>query len=209
MKRNSNLNISEHLTNKYWDYGNQILYDICKKNFLHNRDKLILTKVLFIGRVYAAAIERRKNKKIENIDNNSFYIKKVLPAFKKSKLDHHLLHLKNIKLNSETITEILEVHFYLMSELSKLTELDKRSFCSKYLHFHLPNLYFLYDNRSVKALRKYKSRVSKDLNQIPKLKNVDKHYANFYCKCFELKIEIEKTHNTKLSPRQLDNILLY
>ena len=50
---------------KFFDYfcrSVMILYHLCKDNFQHEQEDVILTKVLFIGRIYAAAIERRKNK---------------------------------------------------------------------------------------------------------------------------------------------------
>ena len=62
MKNISELDITSYKTSKYWDFGNNILYHLCKDNFQHEQEDVILTKVLFIGRIYAAAIERRKNK---------------------------------------------------------------------------------------------------------------------------------------------------
>ncbi len=57
------LNITKHKQSKSWDLGNKILYDMCKNNFAHKNNGVIIAKVLFIGRIYAAAIERRKKKR--------------------------------------------------------------------------------------------------------------------------------------------------
>ena len=123
-----------------WDFSNKILYDLCRNNDLHNKDEIILTKVLFIGRIYAAAVERRRNKKDEI--NDDFYIKTIIPTFKKSELDRHLEKLKNFdKITISNIPDILEAHHYLTSILKNITKLNKRSFSSKYLHFHLPELF--------------------------------------------------------------------
>ena len=46
-------------TNK-WDFGNKVLYNMCKKNLYHNDPDIIVGKVWIIERSYAAAIERRK-----------------------------------------------------------------------------------------------------------------------------------------------------
>ncbi len=190
-----------------WDFGNQFLYTLCRNNFTHDKDDRILTKVLFIGRIYAAATERRKNKTSDINDN--FYIDTVAPTFRKSKLDIRLMKLKQIKnVSVDNISEVLEVHHYLTTTIKTITALDKRSFSSKYLHFHLPNIFFIYDSRVVKALRQYKCKVPKDLEYLIKLSNVDKEYAKFFCKCFDLKKQIDIKHKTNLSNRQLDNVLI-
>ena len=190
-----------------WDFGNKILYDLCKDNFFHDQDDKTLTKVLFIGRIYAAAVERRKNKKDEISDD--FYIDTVEPTFRMSNLDRHLGELLKVhNLTVDNIQLILQTHNYLMSMLNSITDLDKRSFCSKYLHFHLPDLFFIYDSRVLSALRNFISRVPKDLNHILHSENIDKEYATFFCKCFELKRQIEKHYDMSITNRQFDNILI-
>lgn len=190
-----------------WDFGNAILYKLCKDNFKHDLDEHIITKVLFIGRIYAAAVERRKNK--SNDINDNFYTDTVAPTFRKSKLDNKLLDLKNLKTEKvENIKSVLQTHNYLTSMLQKITALDKRSFSSKYLHFHLPELFYIYDSRAVKALRQFTSQVPKDLKHILDLDNIDNEYAKFYCKCFDLKRQIKTQFNIDLTNRQLDNLLI-
>ena len=190
-----------------WDFGNKILYDLCCDNFKHDKDEQILTKVLFIGRIYAAAVERRKNK---NYDiNDDFYIDTIAPTFRQSTLDNHLENLKLCEnLTTDNIQQILETHSYLTTELKKITDLEKRSFSSKYLHFHLPNLFFIYDSRAVNALRTFKVKISNELRIISKLGTVDNEYANFFCKCFTLRHEIQNKYNLTLTNRQLDNLLI-
>lgn len=190
-----------------WDFGNAILYKLCKDNFKHDTDTYILTKVLFIGRIYAAAVERRQIKS-QNINDN-FYTDTVAPTFRKSKLDDKLSDLKTINSeNIESIKSVLQTHHYLTSMLQKITALDKRSFSSKYLHFHLPNLFYIYDSRAVSALRQYTSRVPEDLKHILELGKIDIEYAKFYCKCFDLKRQIRNQFNINLTNRELDNLLI-
>lgn len=190
-----------------WDFGNSILYKLCNDNFQHKNDEHILTKVLFIGRIYAAAVERRKNKTTEI--NDDFYIDTVAPTFRRSELDNKLSDLKTIKtVNIENLKSVLQTHYYLTNMLQKITALDKRSFSSKYLHFHLPDLFYIYDNRVVTALRQFTSQVPHDLQFVLKTENIDNEYAKFYCKCFDLKRQIKAQFKVDLTNRQLDNLLI-
>jgi len=191
----------------FWDHGNNLLYKLCKDNFSHTNDETILTKTLFIGRIYAAAIERRKNTNGEGNDN--FYKDKIIKTFKESELDNKLSELRNYKeVNNENILMILQTHKYLINELHKITELNKRSFCSKYLHFHLPELYFIYDSRSVSSLSKFKISAPKELQSIIKNGGFDSEYAKFYCKCYVLKKDIKKQLGLDLTTRQLDKLFI-
>jgi hypothetical protein len=190
-----------------WDFGNNILYKMCMENFEHKKHEHILAKVLFIGRIYAAAIERRKTE--ENEINDNFYFNKVVPTFMKSELD---IMLKTLKVYSiiteENIPLILNTHHYLMQILKGITNLDKRSFCSKYLHFHLPSLFFIYDSRANKALKKISTQVPKELIENKRLESVDNEYSKFFYKSFVTKRNIEENFNTKISIRHFDNILI-
>jgi len=191
-----------------WDFGNKILYDLCYNNFNHSEPQHTLTKVLFIGRIYSAAVERRKKQDTEINDN--FYIETVEPTFRTSQLDTYLSELtKNcISVSKQTIQEILEAHFYLTTLLKTITNLEKRSFSSKYLHFHLPDLFYIYDSRTSRALRKFKVEIPNDLQHILTLNKVDKEYATFACKMFSLKCKIQDEYNITLTNRELDNLLL-
>lgn len=190
-----------------WDFGNGILYKMCKEHFSHKQDDQILAKVLFIGRIYSAAVERRKNKADEI--NDDFYLDVVIPTFKNSELDKRLSALNAIKKPSTNdLPLILQTHHYLTSTLYKITGLDKRSFSSKFLHFHLPHLYFIYDSRALTGLRTFISRVPREFAPVISFKNVDEEYAKFYCKCFEVKRQIEGSYKTIITNRQFDNILI-
>lgn len=199
--------VEKALENNIWHYGNDILYKMCQDNFEHIKNEHILTKVLFIGRIYAAAIERRKT---ENNDiNDNFYVDSVLPTFKNSHIDTFLKELKkveNVKICN--IKDCLEVHYYLTKTINKITNLNKRSFVSKYLHFHLPELFYIYDTRAVDTIRQFISKVPNELKFNVDSQNADLEYAKFYCKCFELKRQIKNKFSIELTNRQLDNLLI-
>ena len=198
-------NIEKHKTSP-WDFGNRVLYDLCKENFNHQDASKILSKVWLIGRAYSAALERRKKKKSIN---DNFYIDEVLPAFVKSKIDVYLNDLRQYnELTIEILPKILKVHSYLTQLTKSITLLEKRSFSSKYLHFHLPNLFFIYDSRVVGSLRQFIDRVPIAMEMILHSDDIDREYAKFVCKSFVIIEDIKKQYNIELTPRQFDNILI-
>jgi len=191
--------------------SNQTLYDLCTENFDHDTPEKILAKTVIIGRTYAVALDRGKDKnketaKIPKYINDDFYQKKVVPLFLKSKIDNLLFKLKSIDQIPESVDEILAVHFYLTNHLKKINKENKRSFCSKYLHFHLPGLFFIYDSRADNAINKIVS--SKGPKSVTKVKRQDKQYADFFYKAQFLQKAIYDETSILLTPRQLDNYLL-
>ena len=194
--------------NTEWDLGNKILYDLCKNYPKHNEIDKIIAKCLLIGRVYAAALERRPKKEDEL--NDDFYLDKVGVIFKKSDIDNKLLTLSKIDFGNEnTIINILEIHSFLNDLTKKITNgMYKRSFASKYLHFHFPDLFFIYDSRAIKSISKFKIRLSNKTYQELRNKDVDYDYAIFYLKCIEVKKILENIYEDNLSLRHFDNVLM-
>jgi hypothetical protein len=189
-----------------WDFGNGVLYDLCKANFFHQDTDKILSKVWLIGRTYSAAIERRRNKVTIN---DNFYIGKVVPAFKISMIDSFLVDLKkHNELTIDNLPLILNAHNYLTRLTASITDLEKRSFSSKYLHFHLPNLFFIYDSRVVSSLRQFIDRVPKSMDYLLESDSIDNEYAKFVCKCFIVRSKIKDKYQIELTTRQFDNILI-
>ena len=188
-----------------WDFGNKILYDLCSNYPDHKEVEVVIAKMLFIGRIYAAAIERRKTKSDINDD---FYIDKVAPTLINSELDSKLHSLSNSALEEEKILDMLVVHKYLSDLFNTLTGLDKRSLSSKYLHFHKPLLFFIYDSRAVSGLRTFISRVPPKYKQVLASKDIDIEYGKFFVKAYSVKTEIEEKLSKDLTPRQFDKILI-
>lgn len=188
-----------------WDFGNKILYDLCSACPDHKKTDVVIAKILFIGRIYAAAIERRKTKTDINDD---FYIDKVAPTIISSQLDSKLQSLDNKELNEQNISDILALHKYLSDLFNSLTGLDKRSLSSKYLHFHKPHLFFIYDSRAMGALRSFISKIPSQYAEILKIKDIDLEYGKFFVKAYTVKNKLEGILGTKLTLRQFDKILI-
>lgn len=187
-----------------WDLGNEVLYTLCRENPKHKLDEAIIAKIWLIGRTYAAAIERRKNAK-EGSD--SFYERIVTKSVKNSKIDEWLADLPGKIVNPwEELGSAITVHKRLMDLFATLTGLEKRALASKYLHFHRPDVFFIYDSRAKTAL----SKLTPNISHIPniKRKESDKEYLLLVRRCLWLKENIEKRHSVVLTPRQIDKILL-
>ena len=86
--------------------------------------------------------------------------------------------------------------------------MNKRSFASKYLHFHLPKLFFIYDTRAVSALKKIVPVLPVEIKKYYKTLNFDSDYTDFLFRCLYLQKIIASEHNIILSPREIDNLLL-
>src|SRR5579863_1312399 len=198
--------IEKATANADWDLGNQILYDMCKHNFLHDSTGTIIAKTWLIGRSYAVALERRNTS--DNLSNDDFYVNKIVPLFKESFVDDSLKALALIpEINNENVEKCLKLHFELMYKIKGITGLNKRSFCAKYLHFHLPDIFFIYDSRALGALIKIFLKYSiKNISQIPH--NNDLEYLIFCRKCLHLIREIKETYGILLTNRKLDKVLL-
>ncbi len=187
-----------------WDVGNNALYDLCRTRPSHAKAEDVIAKIWLIGRSYAAAIERRRDKSETNDD---FYVDVVAPMIVNSQIDSWLADARVHEKPSEKSLEImLRVHHETMSLFCEVSGLEKRSLASKYLHFHVPQLFYIYDSRAIVGLRhlsKYTGRASRSGLR------ADGEYRKFCEKCLSLQMHIENNYSVSLSPRELDNLLLF
>jgi hypothetical protein len=194
--------------NQYTDVlFNRVLYDMCKNYPSHDNEKHTESKILIIGRAYSASLDRRTDKSIKTEDLYAL----VAHQLKESDLDDRIekLSSKNLsdistRTNDEIINQVLELHGAFMSILESCVKMNKRSLASKYLHFHLPELFFLYDSYAVQELRGIYPRLKV---QIPDI-SCDREYATFYHKMLIFRNEIKAQYEYSLNPRKLDQLLL-
>lgn len=205
MKLISKKQIDECIKPKAWDLGNKTLYKLCEDNFDHSTTEKIVAKTWLIGRSYSVALERVRDKKYAS---DNFYIERVAPEFKKSNIDYLINELKLLEVNSDNSSKILELHFYLIKIIRSITYMDKRSFASKYLHFHLPKLFFIYDTRAVSALKKIVPVLPVEIKKHYKTLDFDSEYTDFLFRCLFLQNSIASEYGIILSPREIDNLLL-
>ena len=189
-----------------WTFGNDILYRMCAEHPRHNNDEEIVGKIWLIGRSYAASIERRP-KATEG--NDDFYFEKVAPVMRGigNELDSNIEELKNDgKSIIADFSLIIETHELLQEAFEEITELKKRSLASKYLHFHVPSKFFIYDSRANRRIREIVHKpfdFSIDMQE--KAKN---EYRTFAYRMLELARLWRDELGHEPSPRELDTFLL-
>lgn len=186
-----------------WTYGNEILYRMCRESPDHTNVPEVIAKVWLIGRSYAAAIERRK---IRFESGDAFYVDKVGPGLVASDIDRWLADARQCDPTLDaSLATLLEAHWRLTGLFSALSGLEKRSLASKYLHFHVPALFYIYDSRAVAAMRRLTRVVGTVLHDY---RPSDPDYAAFATKCRCLARHVHDEYGRQLTPRQLDTLLL-
>jgi len=189
-----------------WRVGNRVLYDLCRTHPRHVDDAVIIAKVLLIGRVYSATLERGRGATVgDDISNERFYTDHVAKTLRTSDLDDKLRRLGSAKeINESNVGRVLDVHRYLVDLFETLTRKEKRSLASKYLHFHRPHLFFLYDSPANRGI----SRFRVPAHSIDAPASSDAQYATFVAKAIGLREYVAAKFHTTLTLRQLDRLLL-
>jgi hypothetical protein len=201
MRRITQKDIDAIRTPWVWDLGNRILYDMCRTHPGHSKDDEIVAKIWLIGRSYAASIERRPNAKHTGDD---FYETVVAPKMRNKPIDSWLGSIQQT--DKPGSAETVEIHKKLMDLFHSITCMDNRSLASKYLHFHKPDAFFIYDSRARQAITKVVPR----LNEIPELETdvFDLEYRDFVRRCVWLRDNVQKALGAELTPREIDKLLL-
>lgn len=193
-------------TNSRWEYGNSVLYRMCEEEPEHKEIDVIVGKIWLIGRSYAAAIERRKNAVVVGDD---FYYDELAPKLLEigPELDDRITKLRKSKgLILDDIKLVLSTHKFLMDIFYELTGLEKRSLASKYLHFHCPEKFFIYDSRARVGIGKLVKRPNKGI--LTDVSNCDPEYGDFVCRMLELQEYLDEQLGVYELPRKLDGFLL-
>jgi len=186
-----------------WSLADLTLYDLCQEHWGHSDLLEVVAKLLLIGRAYGVAPERRPNATQFLTD---FYRDHLAVALMTSDLDSLLSPLRSTRrLTDSELPAVLAVHSSLLRIFKSATGHSNRSLASKYLHFHVPDLFPMYDSYAVKALASWKprSRPSRAVHG-----ESDPEYKRFVLKWLDLRDSLEHDHGTLLTPRQLDRILL-
>ncbi|MDP2858671.1 MAG: hypothetical protein Q8P50_11935 [Bacillota bacterium] len=187
-----------------WDLGNAVLYDLCRQHPGHLDTDAVLAKVWLIGRAYAAPIERCA-RSTGAPRNEQFYTERAVPAIVASPLDAWLERLTGVALTWESVPDILSVHHDLTVLFTRISGCAQRSLASKYLHFHRPDLFFLYDSRATEAARK--KCVTPRPVEMRGLE-ADSEYSLFVRRCMCVRDALRAAGGDLHDPRAIDRLFL-
>lgn len=107
--------------------------------------------------------------------------------------------------STQSWSTLIQVHHRTTQLFKAISGLDKRSLASKYLHFHVPHLFYIYDSRAVEAISRIRGLVGRSGGAALK---ADSEYEKFAGKCLSLQLFIEDQYGIRMKPRDLDNLLL-
>ena len=186
-----------------WDLGNEVLYRLCESHPAHRSKQEIVAKVWLIGRSYAASIERRKP---DGLDTESFYSGAVVDAMRSSSIDSQLAEIDSVRSiqNHADIETALKVRADLTKTFSGASGKANRSLASKYVHFHRPHFFPIYDSRANGKIREIvEGRVSRGFPE------GDSEYRSFVARSVVLRRWVTAKFGLELGPRDLDRVLLH
>jgi hypothetical protein len=208
---------------EHYDYGNEVLYQMCLENPRHDDLRIVEGKFWLIGRSYAAAIERKAG--------SDFKLSQGLLGVKNSdptcfdRLDASIENLHEIgRIDDDSLLNVIIVHKQIVELIKDIirngggddegVKISKRSLASKYLHFHAPNAFFIYDHKVIKELTsKVSLRIVKQKYplygelHIDQRKDIDKEYADFLFRVLYLRDFVLRDFCQDITPRWLDTFL--
>lgn len=174
---------------------------MCGANPGHEQDQIIIGKIWLIGRTCAAAIERRRT--TEGALGDAFYETVVATKIRESQIDSWFDAVRSSE--ADDLALHFEVHRDVMELFRTISGLDKRSLASKYLHFHFPQHFYIYDSRAQNVISELTKPVGK---RVPNLREHDNMYTRFSLRCRSLHQRLEMQIGTPLSIREFDKVLL-
>jgi hypothetical protein len=193
-------------------YGNHVLYKMCKARPEHTDPKIVGSKIWIIGRAYAATIERQGKKRTKKDEDEHDHVASIIY---REPIDDWIKNVSSIhKLTSKNIEKSLECHKNMVELLKPFTRKKKRSlrsFVSKYLHFHKPLAFFIYDSRATARIKDAIKQLSNRKQHFKFPRGYDDTYAAFCARCIYYRDEFLEKHlrrKVKVTPRVLDMWLL-
>ena len=190
------------LTSNEWTLADKVLYDLCERYPSHSASDEVIAKVWLIGRGYAAPIERGRS---GAMSSERFYSAVVAPAVLHSSIDQYLAQVDLYRCceDPSDAEVVLAIHATLMKAFHAASGRANRSLAAKYLHFHRPLFFPIFDSRASAAIRVMTSgRVQGDF---PK---GDSEYRAFVARFVALRHWILVNHDLIMTPRAIDRVLL-
>jgi hypothetical protein len=180
-------------------FGNEVLYRMCRERPLHDDMDTIQSKIVLIGRITGASLERGVRPGLR--------MSEVAQTISRSDLDQHIERLNALdRPTDDNLSVLLEAHQYLTDLLESITGVRKRVLASKYLHFHAPQAVFIFDSKADLMLRR---QMPKRNHPIKFLGVYDKKFEAFALRCIYYRDHVlEPALGACATPRKIDMQLL-
>lgn len=181
--------VTDVLASAFLDPQRRALYDLCFQHGDHLREAVTAEKLRRIVRLYA------------EYDGCSLSPEAVAQRLGRSGVDSWF----GLLASAEALdpAQLLETHHRMMAVFADLSDVEARSLASKYLHFHFPELFYIYDTvvASV-AARLVGDECASEGSPAP-----DPVYARHMACCRRLTQQLAPQLGRRLSPRELDPVL--
>ena len=181
-----------------FDLGPAVLYRLCRRYPDHQNSRKVSAKIWLIGRSMAAPLERSLGIRGTIVDKYH----RVARAMRRSGIDSLLRRMRGREPRQiDDLSAPLRAHERVLKALRPLSHRDARSFVAKYLHFHAPAWFFIYDSVAREALRALQPR--------PRMPNGlasigDSRYRDFVVRAWRQRATLAELSPPLLSPRGLD-----
>lgn len=183
--------ITNALAESILDARLRALYELCFMHRHHLRGDIVADKLRMLVRLCA---ER-------GIVMNDFSPEYVAHRLGRADVDRWFGGLATAE--KLDVALLLEVHKHMMRVFDDLGETEARSLASKYLHFHFPELLFVFDSRVEAAAI---ALGEGDCGYLA-LTEHDPAYGRFYACARKLVDKMTPMVGRRLSPRELDRVL--
>ncbi|MBI5329783.1 MAG: hypothetical protein HZB71_04125 [Betaproteobacteria bacterium] len=178
--------ITDALAASIRDPRQRALYDLCFMHRGHYKDEIIADKLRLIARLYQDPLQSPEY---------------AAHRLARSAVDHWFGSLATAEELEASL--LLEAHKRVMDLFADQGEERSRSLASKYLHFHFPELFYVYDPEVERLAREI---VGGDCGFLS-LAEFDPAYGRFHACCRKLAERLIPEVGRRLSPRELDRVL--
>lgn len=188
-----------HEENYYYRFLEEHIVALCKKYPKHTNQDKVYAKIALVNRAYKVNIEKRKV-------GAELRLAECLIA--DSKIDDMIRRLRSVReFNESTFYTIVEKHGEFVHLCKKPLGIRANSFCSKYLHFHLPSIIPIFDQFAYDEVWKLVGKEVKTNSEFDNYINEDYVY---YCKALlHLIKKLKKDHGIVQPDLKTLDYLLY
>lgn len=183
--------IADVLTHAVVDTRTRALYELCFLHRHHFQDEIVADKLRMMVRLCADG----------GLPVSGFSPEYAALRLRCSGVDHWFAGIASAESLDEAL--VFEMHKRMMDVFGDLPVELARSIASKYLHFHFPELFYLYDRRVAAAASSLGQR---DCGYLARAEH-DPEYGRFYACCRKLTDRLAGVVGRRLRPRELDRVL--